>query len=315
MILVTLGTQDKEFKRLLVEIDNLIDKGIIKDEVVVQSGMTKYESKKMKVFSFIPKDELGKLYDEASLIITHGGVGSILDGIKRGKKVIAVPRLVKYNEHQSDHQIEIINRFNDMNYIYGILDVSELEKALKNIDNFNPNAYKSNNHNMLKLVDDNLKDNSKVMFISSTGGHLEELLQLSPLFEKYDYYLITEKLKHNLKLKDKYKKVGFLIYGTKVHPITYVFKVLANGIISFNMFLKFRPDYIVTTGTHTAIPMCVIAHIFKKKIIYIETFANSNSKTMTGNFLYKHNLYDLFIVQWKEMLKFYPKATYGGWIF
>ena len=35
----------------------------------------------------------------------------------------------------------------------------------------------------------------KVLFIASTGGHLNELMQLSPLFEKYDYHIITEKTK------------------------------------------------------------------------------------------------------------------------
>ena len=61
--------------------------------------------------------------------------------------------------------------------------------------------------------------------------------------------------------------------------------------------------------------MCMFGKLFGSKIIYIETFANSNTKTMTGNFLYKRGWYDLFIVQWEEMLKLYPKAIYGGWIF
>ena len=38
----------------------------------------------------------------------------------------------------------------------------------------------------------------KVLFIASTGGHLNELMQLSPIFDKYDYQLITEKTKSNL---------------------------------------------------------------------------------------------------------------------
>ena len=64
-----------------------------------------------------------------------------------------------------------------------------------------------------------------VLFISSTGGHLNELMQLSPIFEKYDYHIITEKTKSNLKLKEKYPgKVGYLVYGTKLHIFTYIFK-------------------------------------------------------------------------------------------
>ena len=79
------------------------------------------------------------------------------------------------------------------------------------------------------------------------------------------------------------------------------------------IFLKFKPDAVVTTGTHTAVPMCFIAKLFRKKVIYIETFANITSKTVAGSIVYK--IADLFIVQWKELLKIAPNAVYGGWIF
>ncbi len=153
-----------------------------------------------------------------------------------------------------------------------------------------------------------------VLFIASTGGHLKELLQLESIFEKYDYNLVTEKTKSNLYLKDKYKdRVHFLIYGTKDHIITYPFKLLANCFKSLWLFFKLHPDYVVTTGVHTAGPMCCIAKLFGAKIIYIETFANICTKTVTGKLLYP--ISDLFIVQWESMLKLYPDATYGGWIF
>ena len=154
----------------------------------------------------------------------------------------------------------------------------------------------------------------KVLFISSCGGHLTELLQLSSMFQDYDYHIITEKTKNNLYLKEKYKnKVNFLIYGTKDYPLTYPFKLLANCFLSLFYFLKLKPEYIVTTGVHTAGPMCLLAHIFKRKVIYIETFANAHSKTATGRLIYKFA--DLFIVQWESMKEVYPDSVYGGWIF
>ena len=154
----------------------------------------------------------------------------------------------------------------------------------------------------------------KVLFISSTGGHLQELLQLEEMFTNYDYCLITEKTKSNMYLKEKYKKkVKFLIYGTKYHIFSYPFKLLANCFISLYYYLKFQPDYIITTGVHTAGPMCCIGKIFGSRIVYIETFANMVSKTSTGRLLYP--LSDKFIVQWKSMKKLYPKADFGGWIF
>ena len=88
MILVTLGTQDKDFSRLLKAIDKLIDKKVIKEKVIVQAGYTKYKSKNMQIFDLIDQEELENLTDKCSLLITHGGVGSILMGIKKNKKII-----------------------------------------------------------------------------------------------------------------------------------------------------------------------------------------------------------------------------------
>lgn len=154
----------------------------------------------------------------------------------------------------------------------------------------------------------------KVMFIASSGGHLTELMKLSSLFENYDYSIVTEKTRNNLKLKDKYpNRVSFLLHGSKEFPFTYFFKFIYNSIKSVILYLKYHPDYIVTTGTHTAVVLSYIAKILGTKIVYIETFANINSKTMAGKMIYP--IADLFIVQWEEMLKLYPKAKYFGGVF
>lgn len=154
----------------------------------------------------------------------------------------------------------------------------------------------------------------RVLFISSTGGHLKELLQLKKIFNKYDSYLITEKTDSTKKLKNEYKeKMGYMVFGTKDHMLTYPFKLLANCFISLYYFIKIKPKYIVTTGTHTAGPICYLGKIFGSKVIYIETMANISKKTITGKLIYP--IADLFIVQWKSMLKLYPNAVYGGFIF
>lgn len=163
----------------------------------------------------------------------------------------------------------------------------------------------------MKRKSDSIK---KVLFISSTGGHLSELLQLKPLFKKYDYHIITEKTSSNLKLKEEYgKRINYLIYGTREKKVLYVFKLFLNCWISLFLFIKIRPKYIVTTGAHTAGPMCLLGKIFGSKIIFIESYANINTKTMTGKYVYKFA--DLFIVQWESMLELYPNAKYVGGIF
>ena len=154
----------------------------------------------------------------------------------------------------------------------------------------------------------------KVLFISSTGGHLSEMMQLKDMFKRYDYHIITEKTKSNLGLlKEHPKKVNYLVYGTKDHLLSYPFKLLYNCFKSLFLYFKIHPDYIITTGVHTAGPMCLIGKIFGSRVIYIETFANIKTKTATGRLLYPFS--DLFIVQWKSMKKLYPDSVDGGWIY
>ncbi len=153
MVLVMLGTQNNSFHRLLEEIDRLIENKVINEEVIVQKGYTKYESKNMKTIDFISRDELENLEKQASYIITHGGVGSIVSSLEKGKKVIAVPRLHKYSEHVNDHQKEIIKKFNENKNIIGIQSVEELEDAVKRVSEFKPNQFKGNNQKMLKIIE------------------------------------------------------------------------------------------------------------------------------------------------------------------
>lgn len=154
MILVLLGTQNNSFYRLLEEIDKLISENIINEEVIAQNGYTKYETQNMKLIDFVSKEELEKLLENADLIITHGGVGSIIMSIKKGKKVIAIPRLHKYSEHVNDHQKEIVELFNKKGYIIGINEVEELKSAFSKIEEFNPIPYKENNEKMLKIIEE-----------------------------------------------------------------------------------------------------------------------------------------------------------------
>lgn len=153
----------------------------------------------------------------------------------------------------------------------------------------------------------------KVLFISSTGGHLSELLQLKSLFKKYNSYLITEKTKSTVGLKSKFDNVSYLVYGTKDYIFTYLLKFIYNCFKSLILYIKIRPKVIITTGTHTAVPICYIGKLFGSKIIFIETFANSKTKTLSGKLVYP--IANTFIVQWESMLKLYPKAIYGGWIY
>ena len=131
----------------------------IKEDVIVQKGYTKFESKNMILYNQLPLNELEELIDKSDLIITHGGVGSIIMSIKKNKKVIAIPRLKKYNEHVNDHQLDIVKTFNDLGYIIGLNDVEELDEALKKVQHFEPKKYKSNTGNILKIIESFIDNN------------------------------------------------------------------------------------------------------------------------------------------------------------
>ena len=153
MIFVTLGTQDKPFKRLLDLLQKEIDLGVIQEEVVVQAGVTQFESKDMKIIDFLSQKEFEKYMKKCRLLITHGGVGSILTGLRYEKKVIAVPRLLKYGEHESDHQVQIIDEFVKKGYILGLNDYSKFQKVFEKAETFKPKKYVSNRQNFIDKME------------------------------------------------------------------------------------------------------------------------------------------------------------------
>lgn len=159
MVLVLLGTQQNDFSRLLKEIEKLMEKGIIKEEVIAQVGITKYPSTKMKQFDLIPKEEIEELKKQASYIITHGGVGSIVSSIKLGKKVIAVPRLQKYGEHVNDHQIQIVENFQKQGYIMSAHPLDNLEEVISKIEKFETKTYVSNTNKMISIIENYIENN------------------------------------------------------------------------------------------------------------------------------------------------------------
>lgn len=157
MILVTLGTQDKKFTRLLEAIQKQIDNKIIKEKVIVQAGCTSsFKSNDMEIFDLIPMNEFDEKIKECDILITHGGVGSIITGLKNNKIVIAAPRLKKYNEHVNDHQLQIVENFAKEGYILYLKNFDNLDKLLMEAKKFKPKKFQSNTSNIIKLLERNI---------------------------------------------------------------------------------------------------------------------------------------------------------------
>ena len=182
MIFVTLGTQDKSFDRLLKAIDKEIENGNIKEKVIVQAGYTKYESHNMEIFDLLPAEEFEKYFDEADLIITHGGVGSILSGIKKNKKVIAAARLSKYKEHTNDHQKQIIEEFSSKGYILELKDFNKLGLLIQKSSSFKPKKFESNTENMVKLIENYIKDSNNTSWFNKYRFIVSNILFLISIF-------------------------------------------------------------------------------------------------------------------------------------
>lgn len=154
------------------------------------------------------------------------------------------------------------------------------------------------------------KKYKKICFAASTGGHFEQLLMLKPLMEKYDSFIITEKTLYKTSVKGK--KMYYHKQVNRKEKLV-IPKIIWNFIKSFYIFIKERPDVVITTGVLAMIPMSLIAKKCGRKLIYIESFAKINDPTKTGRFLYKYA--DQFYVQWESMLEFYPNAIYLGGIY
>ena len=150
----------------------------------------------------------------------------------------------------------------------------------------------------------------RICLVASSGGHIEELMQLDFLRKEYDYSVVVPRTKWTEKIEGRKYYVKDLDRRNK---ITKIFSFVFMVIEQFPIFFKEKPDVVVTTGAAVAIPIGIISKIFNKKLIYIESICRVKTRSKTGNFFY--NKADLFIVQWPEQLKCYPDAIYGGKIY
>ena len=146
----------------------------------------------------------------------------------------------------------------------------------------------------------------RLCLVSSSGGHWEQLQKLQPLIEKYSGFMVTEKTQFEANAKYFMKQTDL---KDKLLPL----KMLWNALYTLIIWIKERPDFIITTGTMVAYPFYILAVIFHKKFVFIETFGRANMPTVAGKKMEKHS--DLFIVQWESQKKFYKKAIYRGCLY
>lgn len=153
MILVTVGSSNILFDRLFKIIDSLCDRGVLcGEDIIAQTGKIGYEIRNYRHFDFVANDEMKKYQADADLIICHAGTGTVIGALKMGKKVIVFPRLAKFGEHESDHQLDLAREFTEEGYVLCAMDEAELEDALRRVGDFEPKKFVSNQENFLKLI-------------------------------------------------------------------------------------------------------------------------------------------------------------------
>lgn len=155
-----------------------------------------------------------------------------------------------------------------------------------------------------------IKMRKKLCFAASSGGHFEQITMLTPLMKKYESFIVTERTQYETSIDGEQM---YYLQQVNRNEALFLFRMTVNTFKSMRLFFKEKPDVVITTGVLAVVPLCLIAKVFKKRLIYIESFAKVSSPTKTGQILYR--LADQFYVQWESMLEFYPNAIYLGGIY
>ena len=135
MIFVTVGTHEQPFNRLVQKVDELKKDGIIKEEVIIQTGFSTYEPKYCQWSKLIPYKQMIKNVADARIVITHGGPASFIMPLQIGKTPIVVPRQKQFNEHVNDHQVEFAHNVAErMGTIIPVDDIDKLAEIILNYD-------------------------------------------------------------------------------------------------------------------------------------------------------------------------------------
>lgn len=310
MIFVTVGAS-QSFDRLIEYIDKEIATRYDGKIIAQIHDSANYIPKNIEFFKTINKTEFDKYIKKADLIISHAGMGIIIDCIKYNKKFILVPRDCRKKECYDDHQNEICD-YLKKNYkeIFIIHDLHDLyNHILLSITSSSP-TFEDTKKNLFKLKK-NLSDylsknplkNSKIFIVCSSGGHLRQMLELLDIFPEKNIILITNRTKTKFKL-DK-----VVIIGEKDPILSMLIKSSFRAIF---LILRYRPSIIVTNGDGAiSIPFSYFGKLLGSKVLFIETLSRVHSKSTAAQFHYP--IADVFLIQWeKNLSKYGKKAKYWG---
>ena len=165
LIFVTVGSRQYPFDRLFKKLDELYDKGVLKEKMFAQIGTSEYKPRNYDYKDFISQEEFLEYIKKADIVVTHGASGSIMKALNEGKKVIVVTRLEKYGEHINDHQIQNNEAFSSNHYVLmADLELNNLGECFKKIKSKNNGLVKWENKDpmsIINLIDEFIQTNWK----------------------------------------------------------------------------------------------------------------------------------------------------------
>ncbi|OOM16550.1 PssD/Cps14F family polysaccharide biosynthesis glycosyltransferase [Clostridium saccharobutylicum] len=148
----------------------------------------------------------------------------------------------------------------------------------------------------------------KICFITSSGGHLTHLIQLKEWWKDKERFWVTfNKEDSRSILKDEKKYWCYFPTNRNVKNL------IKNTFLAIKILIKERPDLIVSSGAAPAIPFFYLGKLLGAKVVYIEVYDRIDKPTITGKVVYP--ITDLFVLQWEEQKKFYPKGKVLGGLF
>ncbi|KAG5018317.1 hypothetical protein JHK82_014263 [Glycine max] len=180
---------------------------------------------------------------------------------------------------------------------------------------------------------------ASTLIILGSGGHTAEMLNLLAVLQKDRFKprfyiaaatdnmsLQKAQLLENSLAAENAARVTDTAQFMKIYRsrevgqsyITSIWTTLIAMVHALWLMIKIRPEVILCNGPGTCIPLCSIAFIFKilgirwSSIFYVESIARVRRLSLSGLLLYKLRMVDQLFVQWPQLQRQYPRATYVG---
>jgi UDP-N-acetylglucosamine transferase subunit ALG13 len=305
---ITIGNSPRHFTRLLDGILRIYH--LLPQPVIVQHGRTPFSHPEIEHFPFV--DEAGFLAHVAkcSLLITHGGGGSVFSALKMGKTPVVMPRRASFGECVDDHQAVFAVELARQEKVVVAENTDDLLKAAHEALSRPPRSLgEARNTAALQAIAKAVAEFAPrttdcVSLVTPSGGHLTEIRELSEAYRDHPHFFVV-----NVPLVEPPDMKGRTIVITLSERD---WKFLVNLWEAFSILRTRRPSVILTTGGSFSVAFAVIGKLFRIPTIYIETVAKVNVPTMTGRLMYK--LADRFFYQWNYLRAFFPNGEYIGLI-